>query len=144
MVSHAVPVRHLERSQVAFVSGREGNGAVYVMNADGSGQRRLTHTAGRDSHAAWSPDGRQIVFHSRRGGTIDVSVVNADGSGQRVLMRGARLPAWSPDGRRIALERSRDGFRDVYVVNADGSGLRRLTRNPEKTSVTDFAWSPGR
>ena len=74
------------------------------MNADGSGQRRLTRNAG--SLSSWSPDGRKIAFGRWRDGNDDIYVMNADGSGQRNLTRthdalnqGA---AWSPDGRKIA------------------------------------------
>jgi TolB protein len=62
------------------------------MNADGSGQRRLTHTRGRHDgnpvwsypgSAVWSPDGRMVAFATKRDGSFDVYVINADGSGQR-------------------------------------------------------------
>ena len=81
------------------MSERDGNVEVYVMNADGSGKRRLTRNRERDFALAWSPDGRKIAFHSAHDGNFEVYVVNADGSGQRRLTRNAASdggPAWSP------------------------------------------------
>ena len=66
------------------------------MNADGSGQRRLTRNAGQVHEGAigaqprWSPDGQQIAFVSGRDGNAEIYVMNADGSGQRNLTRNAR------------------------------------------------------
>ena len=42
-------------SQIAFVSGRDGNVEIYVMNADGSGQTNLTRNAAADNSPAWKP-----------------------------------------------------------------------------------------
>jgi Tol biopolymer transport system component len=118
---------------------------VYVMNADGSRQRKLTHTpeAG-EGGPAWSPDGQQIAFTRlawSRPGEVTIVVMNADGSAKRAVTPalahpGDRGPAavWSPDGRRIAFW---DDFA-IYVVNADGSGLLRLTRN----AFEGPTWSP--
>ena len=82
---------------------------VHVMNADGSGPRRLTRNAGQVHDGAigarprWSPDGRQIAFVSGRDGNADIYLMNADGSGQRNLTRNARghdtVFAWSPAQR---------------------------------------------
>jgi Tol biopolymer transport system component len=79
---------------------------VHVMNADGSGPRRLTRNAGQVHEGAigaqprWSRDGRQIAFVGGRDGNADIYVMNADGSGQRNLTRNARghdtVFAWSP------------------------------------------------
>ena len=103
------------------------------MNADGSGQRRLTHNNVRDDDPRWSPDGRRIAFVDN---WRQVYVMNADGSGHRRLTRNrARsvAPAWSPDGQRIAFER----LGDVYVIDADGTGERRLSQ-----IGTHPSWSP--
>jgi Tol biopolymer transport system component len=104
---------------------------IYVMNADGSGTRRLTHNASQNAEPAWSPDGRRIAFVSRRDGNAEVYVMNADGGGLRNLTRHPAKdlhPSWSPDGRKIAFASNRDGRLESYVMNADGSGQRSLTR----------------
>jgi Tol biopolymer transport system component len=103
---------------------------IYVMNADGSGSRRLTHNAGYNDKPAWSTNGRKIAFQSTRDGNSEIYVMNADGSGQRNLTRHPAKdgrPSWSPDGRRIAFVSDRDGRLEAHVMNADGSGQRSLT-----------------
>src|SRR2546430_1816752 len=91
--------------KIAFMSDRDRYAEIYVMNADGSVQLRLTNKAAGDADPAWSPDGRQIVFDSTRDGEGEVYVMNADGSGQLRLTNNAAFDAfsaWSPDGQRIA------------------------------------------
>jgi hypothetical protein len=94
---------------IAFVSNRDGNDEIYVMNPDGSNQRRLTNTPGEDWHPAWLPDGTRILFQCTSGGTFNVCVINADGSGYTQITNWtkdeglAQRPVWSPDGSKIVV-----------------------------------------
>jgi Tol biopolymer transport system component len=78
----AAPAWSPDGRKLAFVSDRDGNSDVYVMNANGKGQRNLTRNRGYDADPAWSPNGRKIAFISNRDGHYGVYVINADGSGQ--------------------------------------------------------------
>ena len=97
---HAAPRWSPDGRKLLFVSRRNGNPEVYVINADGGGQRRLTRNPAEDSDPAWSPDGRKIAFISTRDGERAIYVMNADGSQQRSVTRGIRRIgsgfAWSP------------------------------------------------
>jgi Tol biopolymer transport system component len=110
--------------QIAFVSGRDGNNEIYVMNADGSSLINLTHNPASDVQPAWSPDGSRIAFTSFRDGNDEIYVMNADGSGVLNLTNNPASdgePVWSPDGSRISFNSDRDGNWKAYVMNTDGS-----------------------
>ena len=117
-------------SRIVFHSNRDGNGEIYVMNADGAEIRRLTHHEASDGDPSWSPDGTKILFDSDRGGTFDIWVMNADASDPRQLTEGPGrdlAPAWSPDGERIAFMSDQVGAFQIYVMDADGGNQRRMT-----------------
>ncbi len=112
--------------EIAFVSDREGNFEIYIMNIDGTNLCNLTQNGSLDIDPAWSPDGSKIAFASSRDGNYDIYVVNADGSDLRKLTddpEGDTSPAWSPDGLKItfASYRSCNGQSCIYVMNSDGS-----------------------
>jgi hypothetical protein len=109
-----------------------GTGPIYIMNADGSGQTRLTNSSIGAGSPAWSPDGKKIAF-SRFGVPApcgdSIYIMNANGSGQKKLMNGD-TPAWSPDGKKIAFAAcpvNTLSFHEIYVVNANGSNQTKLT-----------------
>jgi Tol biopolymer transport system component len=135
----------IPEGRIAFVSDRDGNLEIYVMNADGSGITNLTNHPGEDRDPAWSPDGTRIAFSSDRGGNEDIWVMNADGSGLVNLTNDPnadRTPAWSPDGTRIAFssDRAGKGFDDIWVMNADGTEPIQLTDNAANNGGP--CWSP--
>ena len=118
-------------ARIAFASTGDGDWEIYVMNADGTGQTRLTVNTADDFSPAWSPDGGKIAFVYGRDGNFDIYVMNADGSGQTPLTNNPADefdPDWSPDGIKIAFFSLRDdGDEEVYVMTADGTGQTRLT-----------------
>lgn len=139
-------------AQIAFASNREeGTGfQVYVMNADGSGQKMLGPVQpGDNNHPTWSPDGNQIAFQSKRDtnsnpqdDNLDIYVMNSDGSNIRALtIHGAddSEPSWSPDGRKIAFLSERSGQDEVYLMDTEGANLEQLTELPVLKS--GLSWS---
>ena len=72
-------------AKIAFSTNRDGNFEIYVMNADGSSQTRLTNNPASEFDPDWSPNGTKFAFVSTRDGDFEVFVMNADGSGQRRL-----------------------------------------------------------
>jgi TolB protein len=87
-------------SKIAFMSQRDGNSEIYVMNRNGSGVRRLTHTtSAAESAPTWSPTGTQIAFTSDRSGSAQIWVMDAEGLNVRRLTFGeswADKATWSP------------------------------------------------
>ena len=123
--------------RIAFTSNRDGGEAkIYRMNANGTGQVRLTRTAPyvTDHLPSWSPGGHYLLFNSDRVGHDNVEIYRMRMNGTDVvrLTRSAtgvddNAPEYSPDGRRIVFSSTRlRGQHDLFTMNADGSGLARL------------------
>ena len=132
--------------KIAFVSSRGADfpdPQIYVIEADGSGETKISVHRGFDDSPSWSPDGSEIAFDFFPDGNYNVFVMNADGSDRKQLTwdaRNDREPAWSPDGKWIAFTSNRDGNDEVYLMAADGSGEVNLAQNP--ASDQNPAWSP--
>jgi len=141
------------QAQIAFISDRDGNYEIYVMDADGENQQRLTNNPKFDISPSWSPDGKRIVFMSDRDGHVidnipglpifEIYVMDADGGNQQNLTNDPKndaSPSWSSDGERIVFMSERDGNSEIYVMDADGKNQQRLTENDFYD--THPSWSP--
>jgi TolB protein len=122
-------------SRVAFLSGSSGQGALLVIEADGSGELHVTDIEARAPE--WSPDGAKLLFEAVEGGIFSVG---ADGSGLVEIASDGHGPMWSPDGTRIVFFAEVDGNVDVFVMTADGSNRSRVTSDPAED--VSPAWAP--
>jgi len=125
-----ITVEVKKEHKIAFYSGRDVNGEIYLMNSDGNNQTGISKNSGNDSIPSWSPDGKKITFTSYRDGNGEIYLMNSDGSNQVNLTNNLSedmFSCWSPDGRKIAFTSSRDGNYEIYVMNADGSNPVNLT-----------------
>ena len=135
-------------AMIVWSSGRDNhngrNSEIYVMNADGTNQTRLTFNDENDGTPDWSADGSKIIFHSKRDlGNAELYVMNPDGSNQVNLTNSPEIegaPDWSHDGAKIAFHTSFLSPGEIWAMNADASGRRNLTNNP----ANDFnpTWAP--
>ena len=153
------------RERIAFTRVREDvskqgdyrlEAEIWMMSADGTNARRLTHNTTDDFGIAWSPDGTQLMFGAvqfepdstgqLKAVTARIYSMPAEGGNPKPItpvdLR-AQFPSWSDDGRLIVFQGGR-GFGnaalEIYIMNADGSDLRQLTSN----TIADFRpdWSP--
>lgn len=134
-------------TSIVFTSFRDGNGNIYVMNADGSGQRRLTFDPGDSIEPAPNRDGSKITYLLQRGNIVNICVMNGDGSGQKQLTHDAyskAAPEFSPDGHQILFERgsllgSDSQVSNLWLMNTDGSNLRNLTHDQSSNRAGSFS-----
>ncbi|MCH9806584.1 MAG: Tol-Pal system beta propeller repeat protein TolB [Alphaproteobacteria bacterium] len=130
--------------QIVFESDREGTQQLYVMNADGSGVRRISFGNGRYSTPVWSPRGDYIAFTKQLMGRFLIGVIRPDGTGERILSEGFHNegPTWAPNGRVLMFfreERGRNAGPKIYSVDITGYN-EQVVRTPSFAS--DPAWSP--
>ncbi|MBK9052512.1 MAG: PD40 domain-containing protein [Chloroflexi bacterium] len=133
-------------SKIVFQAYRDGQPEIYVMNADGSGQTRLTNSNDYDGMPAWSPDGTMIAFASRRTGGYRIYTMNTDGSNQiqRSSQSFSLEPTWSPDSTQIAYSADGDNnaWYEIWLMSANGSA-QVLKHNPgSEYDALARSWSP--
>ena len=136
-----------KRAKILFTSIRDGNAEIYIMNADGSEQVRLTNHPGDDFDPTWSPTGEQIAFVSERDheGLNDIYLMDPDGQNVRRAfddLEYRTAPTWSPDGKKIAYN-TYSPVPDwaVYINTLNGGKTERLAKSAEFFGGFP-SWSP--
>jgi Tol biopolymer transport system component len=126
--------------KIAFVSDRDGNDEIYVLDADGSGLTNLTRNPAADETPAWSPDGTHVAFASERSGFFELYVMDANGGNVRKI-EGSHgnnfTPAWSPDGARIAFQCGDK----LCIVDAEGNLIDTFGESGSTTGALVGGWS---
>jgi TolB protein len=136
--------RGIALTSIAFVSDRDGNKEVYLMDYDGHDQRRVTGHKSISMSPAWSGGGDTLAYVSFFGGGPALYLADIVTGRKSPLVTEGSLnasPAFSPDGRQVAFARALGANIEIFVCNRDGSGVRRLSNSPGID--TNPAWSPG-
>jgi len=130
------PALSPDGSRIAFVSTRDGNPEIYVMDADGTNVTRVTNDPQPDGHPAFTPDGAALVFQTQRmvGGKPFTEIYTAavDGAGLKSLTTDSlnQTPTVSPDGSTIAFASTRNKNSDIWLMSRDGTNQRNFTKSP--------------
>ena len=123
---------------IVFDSTRDDPHAeIYIMNPDGSSQRRLTSNQVQDDDADLSPDQRWIVFDHGASGSESVWLMNVDGSGAEQLVNIGRLADWSPDGGRIAYETGDPS--QIWTMDLNSGVRQQITSGDRAYRAPDWS-----
>ncbi len=105
-------------NRVAFVSTRSGNSEVWVADAAGQEEIRLTTMNSTGvRYPAWSPDSRHIAFESQQDGQSDIFVIDAaGGTPQKITSASSQVarPSWSRDGKALYYGSDQGGVWQVW------------------------------
>lgn len=130
-------------SKIVFISNRDNNDELYMMDYDGHNQRRLTFNKVKDYMPAWSTDGKKIAYTSYRKNKASLYILNIyEGKLIEVMSHGTNYsPSFSPDGKKLAFcSTVNKGNAEIYVASSQGKKIKRLTFN--KAIDTAPSWSP--
>jgi Tol biopolymer transport system component len=145
LVGYYDPTWSPDGKRIAFVDRGDVDGDLYVMNADGTGVKQLTHSSYSSGdygarNPSWSPDGRRIAFAY---GYDRLSVINPDGSGLRTVVHPGDLPDWSPKGRWIAYAQfDEPAGSSLFVIRPDATHKTLVERPDGYHSYGAPTWSP--
>ncbi len=134
---------YLPWSRLVYQSYRTNNWDIYLSDADGTFETRLTTSSNDDIHPRLNRGGTRLAYASKQNGAYEIFVMNSDGTNKIRLTNNNTddvNPFWSPDGSKIVFQAYRDGQPEIYVMNADGSGQTRLTNSSDYDGMP--AWSP--
>ena len=136
--------RGVSSTEIAFVSdnGRR-NKEIWVMEADGTGKRRVTNNGSINLFPAWSPDGKTLLYTSFKAGMSELYLLyRGNKPGVKLIntkdekYRGV----WQANDGKVAAVVSRQGNTDIYSVSTNGSGPLRLT--DDRAIETSPSFSP--
>jgi len=118
-------------SRIAFLSIRDGDQEIFVMNADGSDETNVTRNESDDFQPRWSPDGTALLFSSESaGGTSEIFRMDPNGSNltQLTFMQNAGSADWSGDGSKVIfrVHGAIGAPSGVFIMNPDGSNIVQL------------------
>jgi Tol biopolymer transport system component len=111
---------------------------IYIMKADGSGQRRLTETPGYDGGPFFTPDGKKILWRrfDEQGLIADVWTMNLDGTDKKQITN-FKAMSWAPymhaSGEYILFASNKLGFENFEVFMVDAAG----TKEPVRVTYSD-------
>jgi TolB protein len=144
--TNSSPAWSPDGSKIMFMSSMFGNPELFVAEADGTRPRRVTHSTGADTSAAYNPKtGQQVAFVSDRDGLPQLYTMDVDGGDVSKIplpdMGYVIDPAWSPNGQLLAFSwRRPSGNYDLYVMDIASHALVELTRDAGRNERP--SWAP--
>lgn len=131
-------------ARIAFMSDRDGNWEVYIMDRDGSNLANLTNDPGADGIPIYSPTQNRLAFASDRDGTsLDIFLMDLDGGNLINLTNtpeSNEIPiAWSPKGDYLAFASDQAGSTEIFLIQTTGEELINLSERDDARAFGDWS-----
>jgi Tol biopolymer transport system component len=132
-------------ARIAFMSDRDGNWEVYIMDPDGANLANLTNSPSTDAVPVHRAGQDQLAFVSDRDGSaLDVFTMDLDGNNLVNLTQTPdrdEIPiSWSPGGDYLAFASNQADATQIFLIQASGQGLLNLSEREQAQTFDD--WSP--
>jgi len=129
-------------SKIVFISDRDGNNEIYMMDYDGKRERRITYNEDLDILPTWSADGEKILYTSYRKNNPDLYMFHLyTGKTELIATKQANYAAdWSRAGDKIVYTSTKSGNAEIYEKNMKTHQEKKITFNP--TIDTTPCYSP--
>ncbi|MEQ8222871.1 MAG: DPP IV N-terminal domain-containing protein [Candidatus Eremiobacterota bacterium] len=144
-------IKDIKKQKIAFVSERDGNPEIYVMDENGKNQVRITNNRANEFKPDWSPDGRTIIFASERSGPLNTDIFTVKYTptgGEKGIEQLTDFnstdkdPSYSPTGDKIVYISSQENApnEELFIMNKDGSDKHALTGTATWNRKVDVPW----
>lgn len=128
-------ITSLVGTKIYYVSDRTGRGTkeIWVMDFDGSNQKRLTSFNSITTMPAISPDGRRLAFTTYAKGQPQIMMYSTETArfinflNPRASMNAT--PSFTPDGQSVLFSSTISGFSQIYIAQQSGGGMKRLSNS---------------
>jgi len=121
-------------AELKFLPGTTASAEIFIVNADGTGETRLTNNEQADWEPRFSPDGKQIVYSI---GSQGIWTMNTDGTEPKRLSIGSS-PSYSPDGSKVVFVSGQYG-RSLSIMDSDGTNEHQIHQSGSKKSHPTFS-----
>ena len=130
------------RARSDFYENAYKDSGLYLINADGTGQKALSTIPSSDFDPSWSPDGERIAFTSLRDGSKEIYVLTLESMAvTRLTTTTGEIensqPSWSPLGDQLVYTVKRVGAYQVWSMTDTGQGNAQVVRSGQQ--LMDFA-----
>ena len=139
-----LPERSPDGKRVAFTRMGDRSAEAWVVNADGSGARKVTGIV-RGTRVTWSPDGARLAYMGERNGVRQIFAVAVGGGPATQLTTDGSLkddPMWSSTGRLVFWSKRDADVEQMYSMDADRPGGAWTRLSKDGVRAVDPEWSP--
>ncbi|MGI5208794.1 protein kinase domain-containing protein [Spirillospora sp. CA-108201] len=139
-----LPERSPDGKRVAFTRMGPRSGEAWVVNADGSGARKVAGIV-RGTRVTWSPDGARLAYMAEKDGVRQIFAVAVDGGPATQLTTDGSLkddPMWSSTGKIVFWSERDSDVEQIYTMDAGRPGGAWTRLSGDGVRAVDPEWSP--